>query len=40
MHGTDPRKGGWWVVEGGFDFLGHPLQIFFGLLLQNSKDTN
>ena len=32
--------GGWWVVEGGFDFLGHPLQNFSGPLLQNSKDTN
>ena len=32
-------EGGWWVVEGGFEFLGHPLQNFFGPLLQNSKDT-
>ena len=36
-----PIRGGvgWWVVEGGFDFLGHPLQNFSGPLLQNSKDT-
>ena len=32
--------GGWLVVEGGFNFLGHPLQNFSGPLLQNSKDTN
>ena len=26
------------MVEGGFDFLGHPLQDFSGPLLQNYKD--
>ena len=40
MHGSDPRRGGGGVVEGGFDLLGHPLQNFSGPLLQNSKDTN
>ena len=40
MHGADPRRGGGGGVEGGVDFLGHPLQNFSGPLLQNSKDTN